>query len=530
MSQFSETKLPCPCGKSSDAYAIYSDSGVGICFSCSDTFAPDGERRIPVDSDHAPLIYELDYIPLTKRDITQDTCKRYGYGINDGVQIAPYYDDAGTLVAQKVRGPNKQFMVRGDMSKARLFGSRLARKGGKRITITEGEIDAMSCNQAMGGTWPALSVPNGAAGAYAAIKKDLDMLDGYDVVVLCFDKDEQGQAAVAKCVELFAPGKVAVADTGAFKDANEMLVGAGPKALRSALWDAREYRPDGVINMADIRERVEKPLEMGIAYPWAGLNEKLYGARPGELIVWTAGTGTGKTAIVSELVFDLIKKEIPTGIIYLEEGVERAGRRLIGLAMNKPLHMPDVEVSYEEFQRAWDATLGGGHLFAYEHFGSLDADVLLNRVRYMTKSLGVRVVVLDHVSMVVSGADLDTDERRMLDRIMTNLKSIAVETNCILHVVSHLRRPQGKGHEEGREVSISDLRGTQAIAQLSDAVIGAERNQQDEDEEKRNTTTLRVLKNRYSGITGPAGELYYNHGTGRLQDMWGQEGDDGNDY
>jgi twinkle protein len=481
-----------------------------------------------VASEGLSLIRDLDYIPLSKRGLTQDTCKRFGYGINDGNQVAPYYDDKGALVAQKVRGPNKRFQVRGDLTNARLFGAPMARKGGKRITICEGEIDAMSCHQAMGGTWPALSVPNGAAGAYKAIKENLDILEGYDVTVLCFDKDEPGQEAVAKIVELFAPGKVAIADTGAHKDANDMLLADGPKALRSALWDAREYRPDGVINMSEIQARVKKPLTMGISYPWAGLNAKLYGSRPGEVIVWTAGTGTGKTAVVSELVYSLIQADVPTGIIYLEEGVERAGRRICGLHMNKPLHLPDVEFTNEEFDAAWAETLGRGNLFAYEHFGSLDADVLLNRIRYMTKAHGVRVIVLDHVSMVVSGQELDTDERRMLDRIMTNIKSIAMETGCTMHVVSHLRRPQGKGHEEGREVSISDLRGTQAIGQLSDAVIGLERNQQAEDEDERNTTKLRILKNRYSGITGPAGDLYFNPETGRLQDQW--ESDDDTDF
>jgi twinkle protein len=135
----------------------------------------------------------------------------------------------------------------------------------------------------------------------------------------------------------------------------------------------------------------------------------------------------------------------------------------------------------------------------------------------MVKACACRVIVLDHISMVVSGQDLDGDERRMLDHIMTNTKSLAQETGAAIHVVSHLRRPPGAGsHEEGRQVSLSHLRGTQAIAQLSDAVIAAERNQQADTVEERNTTTLRVLKNRYAGLTGPAGNLRFNHETGRL--------------
>jgi twinkle protein len=93
------------------------------------------------------------------------------------------------------------------------------------------------------------------------------------------------------------------------------------------------------------------------------------------------------------------------------------------------------------------------------------------------------------------------------------------ETSASFHIVSHLRRPPGQGsHEEGRQVSLSHLRGTQAIAQLSDAVIAAERDQQSEDVTEKNTVVLRVLKNRYAGLTGRACSLVYDNKTGRLTD------------
>ena len=527
MSQFRETHLPCPCGKSSDAYSIY-DSGVGQCFSCGSTFAPGEEEPTSTKEETkgrtTSLLKDLDYIPLNKRGLTQETCKRYGYGIaveNDvKVQVAPYYDDKGRLVAQKVRGPNKTFHWLGDPKRRTLFGQQHARSGGKMVVITEGEIDAMSVHQALGGTWPVMSVPDGAQSALASIRAQLELLETYDKVVLCFDSDEAGQAAESVVVELFTPGLVAVVDLGGYKDANDLLVEGGADKLRGAVWNAQVWRPDGVVNLADMRDRIKAPLNMGVPYPWPGLNKMLYGFRPQELVTWTAGTGVGKTAIVSELVHSLITQGHKVGIVYLEEGVDRAGKRIVGLQMNKPIHLPDTEYTDEEFDAAFDATLGTGNLIAYDHFGSLAEDVLTNRIRYMVKGLGCEVVVLDHISMVVSGADLDTDERRMLDHVMTNLRSMTQETRASFHIVSHLRRPPGSGsHEEGRQVSLSHLRGTQAIAQLSDAVIAAERDQQADDDKERNTTIIRVLKNRYAGLTGKASELFYDHKTGRLVDL-----------
>jgi twinkle protein len=464
------------------------------------------------------LIQPLDFIPLNARGLTQETCKKYGYGISKGRQIAPYYNEQGRIVAQKVRGKEKTFAWTGSPKDIGLFGQQLARNAGKMIVITEGEIDAMSVCQAMGGTWPALSVPNGAQGAANAIKAQLDFLNQYEKVVLCFDADEPGQEATEECVELFTPGKVAIANLGSYKDANEALL-ADPATLRQSIWEAKVYRPDGVVNMADQHDRINERLVMGQQYPWKGLNKLLFGYRPGELITWCAGTGTGKTAVVSELVYDMVMNDVPTGVIYLEEGLARAGKRIVGMYMDKPLHLTDDYTS-EEFEEAWNATLGKGKLFAYDHFGSLNEELLVNRIRYMVKGMGCRVIVLDHVSMVVSGADLDSDERRMLDHIVTTLVSLAQETGATIHMVSHLRRPPGHGsHEEGRAVSLSDLRGTQAIGQLSYAVVALERDQQAPTEEERNRTTLRVLKNRYAGTTGVACQLQYDPNTGRLHEI-----------
>ena len=89
-----------------------------------------------------------------------------------------------------------------------------------------------------------------------------------------------------------------------------------------------------------------------------------------------------------------------------------------------------------------------------------------------------------------------------------------------LLLVSHLRRASGdKGHEDGREVSLAHLRGSQSIAHLSDGVIALERNQQEEDETLANTTVVRILKNRYTGETGIATYLYYDKETGRMSEI-----------
>lgn len=96
---------------------------------------------------------------------------------------------------------------------------------------------------------------------------------------------------------------------------------------------------------------------------------------------------------------------------------------------------------------------------------------------------------------------------------MTLLRTLVQETGIGLLLVSHLKRPEGRGHEEGAQTSLAQLRGSAAIGQLSDMVLGLERNQQGPDP---NITAVRVLKNRFSGQTGVACHLRYDPDTGRL--------------
>ena len=158
-------------------------------------------------------------------------------------------------------------------------------------------------------------------------------------------------------------------------------------------------------------------------------------------------------------------------------------------------------------------------MYLFDHFGSTESENLLSKIRYLAKGLGVRWIILDHLSIVISG--LETyDERKLIDMTMTRLRSLVEETNIGLILVSHLRRPDGnKGYEDGLQTSLNSLRGSHAISQLSDQVISLERNQNDE--ENRNYTTVRVLKNSHTGNTGKCGTLYFDEDTSCLVETKG---------
>jgi len=309
-------------------------------------------------------------------------------------------------------------------------------------------------------------------------------------------------------------GKAAIA-TLPMKDANEMLMADRTEELSKAHWNAQPFRPDGIVAGTDLWDLVAVERKVtSVPYPYQGLNDKLRGIRPSELIVLTAGSGMGKSAVAREIAYHLLKvQEDNLGLIFLEESTERTALGLMGLDINRPLHLSREGVERDELRKAYDATIGSGRVFMYDHFGSTDIENLLNKIRYMAKALNCKYIILDHLSIVVSGLE-GNDERKLIDLAMTKMRTLVQETGISLLLISHLKRPEGnKSHEEGLQVTLSQLRGSHSIAQLSDIVIGLERNQQGD---KPHQALLRVIKNRFSGDTGEAAILEFNRDTGRL--------------
>jgi twinkle protein len=521
--------VPCNACGSSDAGSLYTD-GHFYCHKCfhyekaeSDSEGASLQGLSLKKNTQQEVIppFQGEITDLPARKLSQDTCRHWSYrfGNVDGkpAHLAYYLDDTRKPIAAKVRYADKSFKWIGDPSKVGLYGQWLWPAGGKMIVVTEGEIDALTLSQLQSNKWPCVSIANGAQSAVKSIKKAYEYLNSFDTIVFMFDMDEPGQKAAKECAELFPGGKAKIAKLP-YKDANECLLqGKGDEVIR-AMWSAEVYRPDGIINGADLWEAITaEDKTHSVPYPWTCLNTLTHGIRKSELVTLTAGSGIGKSAVVREIAYHLIEEGETVGMIMLEESVKTTAYGLMGLALNKRLHLSREGVDDIELKLAFDNTLGTGRVYLFDHFGSTQVDHLLSRVRHLARTFDCKTIFLDHLSIVVSSMDESGgDERKLIDRTMTLLRTLVQETGISLFVVSHLRRPEGKGHEEGAHTSLSQLRGSHAIAQLSDMVIGLERNQQGENP---NETVVRVLKNRFSGQTGKAGSLFYDEKTGRLTEV-----------
>lgn len=520
------------CG-SSDARGVYED-GHSFCFSCN-TFYPSNvasNRMVSRPRRGLELKLEGTYVEIKDRNIKLETVKKYGVKVkfdSEGTidrHYYPYYSD-NEITAYKTRiVKDKDFFTKGNVTGSGLFGQHLFNKG-KYLTITEGELDAMAAYEMLGSRWAVVSIKTGAKGAIRDIKNNFEWVDNFDNVVLAFDQDKAGQESAREVAKLFSPDKVRIMSFDE-KDPCDMHIKRKAKGFTQAFWNARPFTPAGIISGVDTWEEVSKEdNRKSRPYPWNCLNEMTYGFRPQELVTITSGSGMGKSLVVRELEHYLLSKtEDKIGILALEESVKTTSLGIMSIQANKPLHLPDNVSSKDELHSYWMNTVGTGRVYMYDHFGSTNEDDLISKIKYMAKGLDCKWIILDHLSIVVSGMEGE-NERQLIDRLMTKLRTLVQETGIGMFLVSHLRRPQGdKGHERGAEVSLSQLRGSHAIAQLSDMVLGLERDQQHEDEDVRNTTLVRVIKNRFTGLTGPSCYLYYDKFTGRLEETENPEGSD----
>jgi len=341
-------------------------------------------------------------------------------------------------------------------------------------------------------------------------------LQGYEEIVLFFDNDEPGQSAAREAAAILPVGKCKIATLHNFKDANEALQQNDTDSISRAVWDARVFRPDGIIEAKTLLEVVTTPNPPSdFNYVYQGLQDKLHGIRYGELVTITAGSGIGKSSFCRDIATRLLNDGASVGYLALEESNKRTALGLMSAAVGKTLHIG--EWSHEELTEAFDQSMANWNLYLFDGFGSYDPDVIYNRVEYLASGLDCKIIFLDHLSILMSG--LEGDERRMIDQVMTRLRSLVEKTGIALFLVSHLRRPAGdQGHEDGAKTSLGQLRGSHSIAQLSDAVIGLERDQQN-----TNSTTVRILKNRYSGETGVACSLDYDLQTCRFTETAEEE-------
>lgn len=522
----------------------------GYCFSCK-TYEPDPlngntmeragiERTARTPEEIQEEMDEISSYPvrgLDDRKIGKATVDYFGVKVSldqerqehVAIHYYPYESyDTGKLSGYKFRiVEGKVIRSLGNCKRVFPFGwSKAIQSGSPKLFITEGEIDAMSLfsvimqrnkgGQYEGNIPAVVSVPHGAAAASRDIALVLsDIRKHFKEVVLVFDNDAAGKAAVDEVLKILPEAKVA---TVPGKDVNECVLEGHIKALfKSVMFDAGTPKNTRLVYAEDLFEAGKKPAEYGLSWPWRETTKKTRGIRFGETIYIGAAQKMGKSEVVNAIAAHLIKEHgLKVLLAKPEEANVKSVKLLAGKIAQAIFHDPEIPFDERRYDQACEVMRGKVVLLnLYQHLGweTLKADIRASVAQ------GVKAVFIDPITNLVNGMDAATANTK-LQEIAQELAAMALDLDIVIFIFCHLRNPEsGTPHERGGKVLSSQFAGSRAMARSCNYMFGVEGNKDPElAEEDRNCRQLVLLEDREFGEVGPT-NLYWNKANGMFTEL-----------
>lgn len=436
---------------------------------------------------------------------------------------------------EHLRGKLKDFSggvgdIKGELA---MFGSWINPEGGSRLFIWEGELDCATAiymtsfavrDKSRRKNYCHVSVPSGAN--IKSLKDNYRYITSFDEIYLCFDNDEAGHKLTKEAASMLPIEKVrlfqlpeGVKDLNQWWTDNYTHRDSVIEAFKQRMYNAPRYCPAGIKNFADgfeaMKNRGQIPL---IPFPesFGDLNKLTYGGYGlGEITTIAAPSSVGKSAYTREMIYKAwTDTDYPIGVIPCEDTYEELMEMMCALHLSKQIsEIPYDERDWEEIKKAHMELSAGRRINIVDHQGAINQDNLLEFIDYLVNSLGCKLIILDPITLALSGSDTDPEE--VLSELLRRSKRYQYA-----HVnVCHVRKNAGgsTANSEGADISEEDIKGSGAFFQISMNNILLMRNKVDPDDVKKNLTKIKLSKCRRHGkSTGVAGYAYYNPETGRL--------------
>lgn len=526
MAKLLQANLPCPCGKSKRGFAKYSD-GSSYCFhgACEHPYKQ-GQTTMNEQKDSIPISPTRTLTPITEeyRGISPDILTLFGiqYATNIRPNLLnpiipgpflcfPLFNNRKDLVHEEYLHIQEHFRTSVGSKKGKdtqLFGS-LAfpydTKNYRYVTLVEGRLDAPSAYQMLNKKGIVYSI-NSAGEAADDLKANIDYLNSFERIYICFDNDEAGQAATKAAIDILPAHKIFIFphDIGnkELKDANDYLTKGKATEFLARWWKSKPPKIEGIVSSIDTyRSWLKEEATRRFAYPFPTLEEKLFGPSSNELILISAESGVGKTTLLRELEYQaLTKTKDNIGILHFEDTHQELLYGLMNIHANKRFHLPTTPKTPDEIEAAFAATWGTNRLVTLDNFGSYNPETLRNRIEHLIKVYQCRYIFFDHITIAVTGSE--KEERHTLDNLATQLRVLCKDNDTTIFVISHV-------NDDGKP------RGSRAIHHICNTHLNLSRDVADDD----NKMKIKILKARFAGSTGFGGRLEFNKETGRLNEI-----------
>ena len=519
-----QAHLPCPyvsCG-SSDAFS-FNTNGYGKCHAC-DTGYPSKQEMFDWAKEKYPTMEKDGFDNLRSivssqptamsqktykemRGITAKTMEEFDVVTDDFTQEYTYPSGG-----KKVRMiADKKFFTKDGFKGDELFGMNLFPAGcSKFVTITEGELDAMSAWQMLKSNWttPVVSLPS-ATPSKKLWENCKEWLDSFEKIILSVDNDEAGNNVADRMSRLF-PNEVYRVDHGQYKDANDFLQAGKAQDYKSSWWKPIKHTPENVINTADqfLKLYEDTPEHVYVPTGIQALDDKILGLMQGHFTMFKAPTGIGKTELMRYLEYQMLQRNIPIATWHLEETKLRSLLGLASYKMNDNVTRRDLiedkGVDKEVREAIVDLTKGE-NLYQFYLGDGQGADELCDQIRFFSQACDCKFVFFEPIQDVITGTE-ESKEQQLAD-LSVRLSKLAAELNIGIVSIGHT-------NENG------DFKYCKMIGQRASVIVNLHRDKESDDIEERNTTYLKIEKNRPSSEEGMAGKLKFNYDTFTLREVY----------
>ena len=208
----------------------------------------------------------------------------------------------------------------------------------------------------------------------------------------------------------------------------------------------------------------------GVSTGFEKLDESTNGYQDGQLWVIAARPGAGKTALLLNLVENLVSNGSPAGIFSAEMyGEELAVRSLSGQTKIDSLRLARGQLYHGDFGKITTAISKSVHwpLWIDDRADMRLVDIQVG-ARNMVKQHGVKVIFVDYLQLIKE-PDHSRNREDAVRKLSDGLKQLAKELGIAIVALAQLNRSNER--REGKRPDKSDLRDSGAIEQDANVIL-----------------------------------------------------------